>query len=70
METDKLGKLLILEPKFSLKDIVYLVTDKEQLERIVIGYYVINNGGIKYDLMQGATSQYHWDFEITKEKKI
>jgi len=70
METDKLGKILIIEPKFALKDIVYLITDKDQAERLVIGYYVFHDQGVKYDLMCGTTSQYHWDFEITKEKKI
>ncbi|CAB5218622.1 hypothetical protein UFOVP211_42 [uncultured Caudovirales phage] len=57
------------EFKFSIGQIVYLRTDVEQLERIVIGYMILM-GFVQYILMQGVEQTNHFDFEITPNRNI
>jgi hypothetical protein len=58
-----------LNPIYKLGDIVYLKTDKEQLERMVTGYNV-RNTNIAYYLSAGITETMHYSFEISKDKDI
>jgi len=58
-----------MKPEFNLTDIVFLITDPEQLERIVtcikqtpLGY--------SYSLSQGTMESEHYACEISKEKNI
>lgn len=55
--------------KFNIGEFVYLVTDIDQLERIVTEIW-IKPDGIKYNLMQGITESWHYNFEITRERNI
>jgi hypothetical protein len=57
------------EFKFRIGQIVYLKTDFEQLERIVIGYMILY-GFHQYILMQGLEQSNHFDFEIAEHKNI
>lgn len=53
--------------EFQLAERVYLKTDPEQLERIVIGYIVRKNS-ITYGLVSGTQESWHYDFEINRDK--
>lgn len=48
-------------------EIVYLITDDEQKERMVTSYTVYPNG-IIYTLSQGINISNHYIFEITRGK--
>ena len=61
--------MMIIENKFNISDKVFLDTDTEQKERIVIEL-IIRNEGISYGLSCGTEVSYHFDFEIKKEKNI
>lgn len=55
---------------FSLKQVVYLKTDTEQLERFVTSISLKGSGAIVYGLTCGTTDSDHYDFEITPERNI
>ncbi len=61
---------LTLDLPFSLKQIVYLKTDAEQLGRFVTAISLKGSGAVVYDLTCGTSESSHYDFEITAEKDI
>jgi len=56
-----------IETKFNLEEIVFLITDNEQLQRIITGITISHNQVI-YRIVCGASESWHYDFEIVKEK--
>lgn len=56
-----------LNVEFKIGDTVYLKTDPEQYERIVIAY-IVENKDISYQLACGEDHSTHADYEITGEK--
>lgn len=65
----KLAEFLGETLEFQIGQVVYLVTDPEQLERMVYSY-TINNREVIYNLTQGTTTSGHFNFEISTDKKI
>lgn len=60
---------MIIDEKFNIGDIVYLITNINQLPRLVVSFTVSKNG-LLYNLSQGISDSTHYDFEITKEKDL
>ena len=60
---------MIIEPKYNLKQIVYLKTDAEQKERLVT-CFVVRENDILYELACGESCSAHFDFEIAIEKNV
>lgn len=58
---------MTIKNAFELKEHVYLITDTEQLERIVVGIYVTPGGTLTYTLTCGGEESEHYDFEISAE---
>ncbi len=58
-----------VELEFEIGDIVYLKTDDRQLQRMVIGISLRQNG-ISYALSQGVNEGYHFDIEMSKEPNV
>lgn len=61
--------MMVIDNKFEFGDIVYLKTDRDQFERIVIGIR-ISPLGIIYRVAVGAVETDHYDMELTTEKNI
>jgi len=61
--------MMLLENKYNIGDIVFLKTDNDQCERIVTALF-ITKGEIQYQLSYGSETQYHYDFEISKNKNV
>jgi hypothetical protein len=56
-----------IKPAFELGEIVYLITDPEQMPRMVTGYYI--NPGISYELRcSDDEASIHTLKEISKEQ--
>ncbi len=55
--------------KFNIGDIVYLVTDPEQLPRMIFCLHVFK-GYIMYEVTHINTLGLHYDFEISRKKNI
>jgi len=60
--------MLIVRNKFELTNIVYLITDSQQLKRIVTGIIIRANDVIMYELSCGTDSSWHHEFELSAEK--
>lgn len=56
----------MLVSKYELGEIVFLVTDKSQQERMVTAICFRGNG-VTVELACGANASWHYEFEITKE---
>lgn len=60
---------MIIDNKFNLGEIVFLKTDTDQKERIVLQISVRETGYL-YELGCGGTSSWHYAFEISQEKNV
>lgn len=58
-----------VEIEFEIGDIVYLKTDRDQLQRMVVGIS-LRQSGLSYALACGTAEAYHFDIEISKEANI
>ena len=56
-----------IDNKFELQQCVFLITDSEQLTRIITGIQISNNG-ILYRLACGVNDSWHFEYEIVEEK--
>jgi len=60
---------IVTDNKYNIGDTVYLVTDKEQLPRVVYCFLVYRQE-IIYRLASGIVTSDHYDFEISDTKNI
>lgn len=60
--------MTIITP-YEIGSIVYLITDPDQRERMIIGIYVCAHG-LTYELRHESATSWHYDFEFTKEKDL
>ena len=60
---------MVIENKFNIKDVVYLITDEGQSQRIIDEIRITENI-ISYHLMCGTEGSWHYDFEISTEKSF
>lgn len=58
---------MVIENKYNLKQVVYLITDTEQRPRIVTAI-LVNAYDLLYKLAAGTEETYHYDFEISEER--
>jgi hypothetical protein len=56
-----------IDNKFELQQCVFLITDAEQLTRIITGIQ-ISNDGLLYRLACGVNDSWHFEYEIVEEK--
>jgi hypothetical protein len=61
---------MIIDNKFDLEAIVYLVTDPDQYERMVTRLIVAINCTILYELSCGTDTSLHYAAEITSKKNM
>lgn len=58
---------MVINNKFNLQQCVFLLTDTEQLTRIVTGIQISNNS-LLYRLACGVNDSWHFEYEISEEK--
>lgn len=58
---------MVIDNKFELGQIVYVVTDTEQLPRQVTEIQVKPGGTIVYELSCSVNTSVHYDFELSTE---
>lgn len=56
--------------KYQIGQIVYLKTDDQQLNRMVLAVQVRANNQIVYTLASGADESFHFEMEISTDKNI
>lgn len=57
-----------VETKYNIGDIVFLMTDTDQMSRIVTGILLRPNKLVLYYLTSGTNETIHYDFEIVQVK--
>jgi hypothetical protein len=60
---------MIIDNKYSIGDIVYLKTDKEQLERMVTGVCQ-KPLSVIYEIASGTSTNWAYEVEMSIEKNI
>lgn len=59
-----------VETKYNIGDVVFLMTDIEQLQRIVTGVLIRPRNAVIYYLTCGDTETTHYELEMVSEKNI
>ena len=59
--------IMRIDNKFEIEDVVFLITDDDQHQRIVTGIQISKNG-LLYRLAKGTTDSWHYDYEIATDK--
>jgi hypothetical protein len=61
---------MIIDTKYNLGDIVFLKTDKDQVERMIVEILVKGQYHLCYQLACGIGCSWHSDFEFDSEISI
>jgi len=61
---------MTINNKYELSQVVFLLTDTEQLDRIVTCIQISGNNQITYLLSCGSLSSWHYDYEMISTKDI
>lgn len=62
--------MIVIDNKFEIGEVVYLLTDDENLKRIVTSITIHSGNYITYDLSCGAGMSIHSEMEINKNKTL
>lgn len=58
--------MMVIENKYEIGQMVYLITDSDQNARMIVSIEVFKIGEILYKINRGSDSSYHYDFEISE----
>lgn len=61
--------MMIIENKYSIGQTVYLITDADQLPRMITDI-IVNKYYLIYEMICGTSQSTHYDFEISPEKQL
>lgn len=61
--------MINIDNKFDHGQVVYLITDENQLPRIVTSI-IVNKYDILYEVINTTTVSRHYDFELTSEVNV
>jgi hypothetical protein len=61
--------MMIVDNTYEIGDLVFLVTDPGQYERMIVAF-TVRNSGIFYEVALGETSTFHSDLELSSEKDL
>ncbi len=62
--------MIVVNNKFEIGEIVYLVTDQEQRKRVVTGITICPDDSLLYEVITGTSPSKHYDFEISREEDV
>lgn len=60
---------MIIDNKFNLEEVVFLITDTDQYARIITGLQVSKNG-LLYRLACCTSESWHYEYEIATDKNF
>lgn len=61
---------MTINNKYNIGQIVYLLTDREQCERIITCIQIVSMNNISYQLSCGIAASWHYDYEIISNKDL
>lgn len=59
-----------IETNFDIGEIVYLITDNEQLGRMITAIKITGNNNVTYLLSYGTSETWHYEIEFSLEENI
>jgi len=59
--------MITINNKYQIGEIVWLKTDREQLQRLIIGVEIYPDKSYMYKLGCGQEAGYHFELEIARE---
>jgi hypothetical protein len=62
--------MMVVDNKYSIGEVVYLLTDKDGLKRVVTAITIRSGGYMAYELSQGVETSWHVATEICREKQV
>ena len=62
--------MMVIDNKYEIGDIVYIVTDEDQKKRMVTSIVIYKAGEIVYKIVCGTNYSEHYDFELSDKKNI
>lgn len=60
--------MMLLNNKYNIGEYVYLVTDSDQIPRLVVGINILPGYLLVYEVQVGITNSSHYDFELSAEE--
>lgn len=67
-EITQTGIMMVIDNKFEIGQIVYVITDTDQLPRIVTSFEVTPGSILVYRVYCGTVNSSHYDFELSHER--
>lgn len=61
---------MYIDNKYNIGAVVYLITDDEQLKRVITAIQVRSGGYVSYELSCGTETSYHVETEMSKNKVL
>ena len=58
-----------MRTNYNIGDEVYLKTDTDQIQRLIVGICITQNS-VKYKVACSTSTSWHFDFEISREKDV
>lgn len=62
--------MMVIENKYEIGQLLFLKTDSEQKERMLVQIAIGGNNAIRYCLSSGTVETWHYDIEMSEEKNI
>lgn len=61
---------MLIDNKFEISDIVYLITDEDQKKRVITAITILPDNKLSYQLSCGHLASDHYEFEISDEQDV
>lgn len=61
---------MVIDNKFDIGQLVYLITDNEQKPRIITGVTIGPNSHVTYRVTNSTDETWHYEMELTDEENI
>lgn len=58
-----------MKTNYNIGDEVYLKTDTDQIQRLIVGIWITQNS-VKYEVACSISTSWHFDFEMSREKDV
>jgi hypothetical protein len=62
--------MMVIDNQFNIGQFVYLITDVDQVRRIITAISIRGNNSISYEVSLGTSCGFHYDFELSLEPDI
>jgi len=62
--------MMVIDNKYDIGEILYLVTDEEQKKRLCTAIVICPDNSFLYEVISGTSASKHYEFELSREPDI